>query len=244
MRALSSAELLDLWEAMIGRRPEAAALLLLSAVLPELPPAAAAALPIGRRDASLLELRERTFGSRLLAVAVCASCGERAEIEFLADDIRTPAAETGSELSVRQGETEILFRPPTTGDLLALEPAEAADVDSVREALARACILEIRDGSTSEADTLSPAVLEAVEAAMAESDPQADVRLVVTCPSCGELRHVPFDIVSFLLDEIDTWARRTLHEVATLASAFGWREPDVLALGPRRRQYYLASIGQ
>ena len=35
------------------------------------------------------------------------------------------------------------------------------------------------------------------------------------------------------------WARRTLRDVHVLARAYGWREADVLALSPTRRQIYV-----
>ena len=78
---------------------------------------------------------------------------------------------------------------------------------------------------------------------MADADPQADVRLAVTCPSCGTGWEVPFDAGSFLWSEVEAWARRTLLEVHQLAAAYGWSEAEVLALGPRRRQAYLELVG-
>ena len=38
------------------------------------------------------------------------------------------------------------------------------------------------------------------------------------------------------------WAVRLLGEVHELASAYGWREHDVLALSPWRRQAYLQMV--
>ena len=51
-----------------------------------------------------------------------------------------------------------------------------------------------------------------------------------------------FDIVSFFWAEIDAWARRVLREVNVLARAYGWRESDILALSPVRRQIYLSMV--
>ena len=60
------------------------------------------------------------------------------------------------------------------------------------------------------------------------------------CPECGHRWHATFDIVSFFWSEIDAWAYRTLHQVHRLASAYGWREADILAMSPWRRQFYLS----
>ena len=40
----------------------------------------------------------------------------------------------------------------------------------------------------------------------------------------------------FLLRRLDGQAGQLLREVHVLARAYGWREPDVLALTPRRRR--------
>ncbi len=74
---------------------------------------------------------------------------------------------------------------------------------------------------------------------MAEADPLADARLALSCPACGRPWEAAFDVVAFLWGELDAWARRTFAEVHALASAYGWREADVLALSPERRRIYL-----
>jgi hypothetical protein len=77
---------------------------------------------------------------------------------------------------------------------------------------------------------------------MEASDPVARIELALTCPSCDQVWSSLFDIASFLWTEVDAWARRTLRDVHTLARAYGWRESEVLALGPRRRQAYLELV--
>jgi len=77
---------------------------------------------------------------------------------------------------------------------------------------------------------------------MVESDPQSHIELALTCPACEQDWQVVFDIASYLWSEIQTWALRILHEVHILASAYGWREADILALSPLRRQLYLERV--
>ena len=89
------------------------------------------------------------------------------------------------------------------------------------------------------ASELPDAVMEAVTNRMAQADPQADVQLAIRCPNCGHQWEAPFDIGSFLWTEIHACAMRLLREIHALASAYGWREADILALSPRRRQAYL-----
>lgn len=77
---------------------------------------------------------------------------------------------------------------------------------------------------------------------MAQLDPQGDIQLTLACPKCSHEWLSPLDIVSYLWREINTWAGRTLNEIHLIASAYGWREADILALSPRRRQTYLELI--
>ena len=70
-----------------------------------------------------------------------------------------------------------------------------------------------------------------------------DLELALECPDCSQRWLAAFDIATFLWHEIDVWARRTLREVHALARAYAWREPDVLALSPTRRQIYLELSG-
>jgi hypothetical protein len=86
---------------------------------------------------------------------------------------------------------------------------------------------------------LPAAVVDAVVERMATADPQADVQFALTCPQCEQQWQATFDIAVWLWNEITVWAQRVLREVHTLASAYGWREVDILSLSPWRRQHYL-----
>ncbi len=51
------------------------------------------------------------------------------------------------------------------------------------------------------------------------------------------------DVGALLWERVAQAAPVLLGEVAALARAFGWTEPDVLALGETRRHAYLALAG-
>ncbi|MGH8523199.1 MAG: phage baseplate protein, partial [Gammaproteobacteria bacterium] len=76
------------------------------------------------------------------------------------------------------------------------------------------------------------------------ADPQSNLQISLTCPACGHCWEALFDIVFFLWAEINHWAERTLRAVHLLARAYGWREADVLAMSPTRRQMYLGMASQ
>jgi hypothetical protein len=65
------------------------------------------------------------------------------------------------------------------------------------------------------------------------------MQLALVCPTCGSGWAVAFDIVAFFWTELQAWAQRMLRDIHTLARAYGWREADILALSPLRRQVYL-----
>jgi hypothetical protein len=81
--------------------------------------------------------------------------------------------------------------------------------------------------------------LPAIVKKMSSAEPMADILLALNCPNCAHKWEVAFDIVAFLWREISAAAQRLLHEVHTLASAYGWTEPEILALNPARRRAYL-----
>lgn len=242
MRALSAAELLLVWEHTQAQRPAQQALTLLSAACPELPPEQIAALSIGRRDAALLTLREWTFGSELVSVASCPVCAERLELAFRVDDIRVAEPPADAPLLVTLDERAIRFRLPTGADLIAL--ATHGDVHAPRRWLLQRCVLPSTDEAEPPIELWPPEIEAAIVAQMAQADPQADIQLALNCPACEHGWQATFDIVSFFWAEIDAWAYQVLRDVHALASAYGWREQDILALSPWRRQRYLEMVGR
>jgi hypothetical protein len=243
MNALSSSKLLRVWERALDEAPAGRSLALLAAACPEMSPEELASVSVGRRDRMLLALRERTFGPRLVSLAPCDACGEALELSFDVADISTePEAEAAGELTVEADGYEVSFRLPNGGDLLAV--AGHGDVESGRRLLLARCVLRAaRGGAAAAVEELPAGVLDAVEARMAEADPQADVRLALTCPACAHRWLATFDVVSYFWSEVNAWAYRVLGEVHRLASAYGWREEDILAMSPWRRHVYLEMVG-
>lgn len=236
VHAFGAAELLGAWERGWARGPNERALDLLTAAYPEMPPAALARLPIGRRDSLLLSLRARAFGRQVTGLATCPACGEQVEIDFDLEDVRVSPEEEApdDELEIEAGGYRARFRLPTSLDLAAI--SQTGDPHAARLALAERCLLDL---SPSAGGPLPAALVAAMSARMAAVDPQADVQLELVCPTCAHEWRVRFDIVTYLWADLDAWARRILVEVHTLASAYGWREADILALSPARRQFYL-----
>lgn len=244
MRAPTADELLHVWEVGSESNAVQRALLLLAAVHPDTPPEELASLEIGQRDACLLLLRERLFGSRLNSIAACPQCGETLDLDFDVHDIlMLPPPARPDAHSVQVEEWEVTFRLPNSLDLAAAGLCRT--VDEAQAVLLARCVRSIvRGGEEHNVETLSPAAALAVAEAMAQADPGADIQVAVTCPSCVQGWTSSFDIVAYLWQEIQVWAQRTLRDVHVLASAYGWSEAEILALSPQRRRSYLDMVLQ
>jgi hypothetical protein len=241
MRTPTTAELLEVWENGLRQRPIDRAIGLLEAVYPERSAETLAALSIGERDARLLRVRELFFGPSITSTARCPRCAERLEwesdvAELCVHDGKTPT----DAFTIEADAYHLTFRLPDSCDLASLNGGKDGSQDRRKQLLER-CLLE---ASTSEGESLRiaqlpEAVLQAMVQAMERADPQANLLISLTCPACGHCWEGLFDIVSFLWAELNNWAERTLRAVHLLARAYGWREADILAMSPTRRQIYL-----
>jgi hypothetical protein len=236
--ALTQSELLSLWERGDGASPSRRALALLQGATPEAGGEELAAMPVGRRDASLLDLRERLFGSGFAGVTSCPACGEEIELSFDADEVRF-AGQAESTVRIVEGDYDVEVRSPSTADLLAVETI--GELQAAREQLFARCVVRAtRAGEP--AKELPPDLVDAVIERMAALDPQADMQLDADCPACAHRWREPFDIVTFLFTEVGAFARRLLADVHDLARGYGWSEREILALSPARRNIYLEML--
>src|ERR1019366_6748229 len=227
MRALSTTELLSVWEWGNSQPPVQRALVLLAAAHPESSPDALANLSIGRRDARLIALRELTFGAEFTGLANCPACDEKMELTFNAADFRREnEIELPAEFNLQLDGHQLRFRLPTSADLLAVNN---------RQQLLERCL------SNGHGELPEP-VIAAVIQNMSRADPLADIQLALSCSSCGHKWEAPFDVVAFFWSEINATARGLLREVHTLASVYGWTESEILALTPARRHCYLEMV--
>jgi len=242
MRTLSAAGILEAWERGSSQVPAEQALMLLAAACPERTGDELAALPLGTRDALLLTARQRLFGAELTSFARCPVCASALEFTAQVDDLRagprvdeTPSAisppfhTTMLPAGSGNASVRVTYRLPTGGDLVALQ--DISEPAAFRLALVGRCVLEAMWGGAAVAPS-----------EMSARDPQAEVLLDLTCPACGASWQTVFDIAAYFWAELTAEAKRLLREVDALARAYGWREVDILALSPGRRQAYLELV--
>jgi hypothetical protein len=243
MRALSAAQLLDVWERGSVQPPVDRALTLLEAACPGVEADDLARLSIGRRDALLLSLREAALGPHLTALANCPDCNDELELTFRVEDVRAQAleAETDRSLILSVEGYELHFRLPDSRDLAAI--TAMTDGAQARKELIERCLLSAhKNGARTAPSDVPELVLDAMEQEMARLDPQANIRLGLDCPGCGRSWTEDFDILAFLWREINALASRLLLEVHSLASQYGWREADILEMSAARRNLYMTLI--
>ncbi|MFF4602041.1 hypothetical protein ACFY12_04670 [Streptomyces sp. NPDC001339] len=248
MTVAGPTELLAIWEAGLAEQGSGRALLLHRAARPEAGPDALLSVPLGERAADLFALRRALFGERMQVTLDCADpeCGAALEFELDAAELgpaRPQVPEGG--LRVAADGWVVRFRLPCPADLTAAAE-EAAVAEDARRLLGARCVLSaVRDdgrevtGQEDLARLLPDPVLKRFGEAAQEADPAAESALNITCPECGAATPAELDIAAYLWTELDAWARDVLLDVHLLASAYGWSEPEILALSPLRRRYYL-----
>ncbi|HEY7404532.1 MAG TPA: phage baseplate protein [Candidatus Angelobacter sp.] len=241
MQESSTQVMLNAWErAKSDRLPVERALSLLTVACPSATRSSLAALPIGKRDALLFALREQSFGPEINALADCPACKQRVQFQAGVRDLVAGELRDDESLLVESAGYQVEFRRPSSADLIA-----ARQADKPREELLARLIVRVARGEAAVSPQELPQdVVGEIESAMEAGDPQANLQLTLRCQTCGYEWEAAFDIAEFLWSEIDAWASRTLFDVHCLARAYGWRETDIIAMNPWRRQCYLEMLNQ
>ncbi len=228
MPALSDIALIGVWER--GRSGNAVTrAMLLAAASAEFADRDPADLTISERDGAILRLRAATFGKALQGYTDCRRCGERLEFDFDCDVLLANQHAPHSREFSAGG---LRFRFPNSRDLLAV--AAAGDADEAAHDLVSRCCLE--PGAVIAGNAT---LLDQVEASIAAHDPGFDVRLGFACAECAYVWEEPLDIAAWFWDEIELRAQGLFDVVHVLASAYGWSEAQILAMGAARRGAYL-----
>lgn len=249
MRGLSAQELLEVWDRGQSLPWCGRATLLLAATCPEYPRHHVDSLSIGERDALLAHIRARTFGRELASVVTCPACRGMVEVTVDVRTIFPDATQVASSdgtcrlpLELTAGDFVVQAVTPTVRDVEALV-SPATPAEGLRM-LMRRCVLRAEHrGNPCDVEDLPENVCALLEARMAEADPWGDVHLSVHCPGCDHRWSVLFDMLAYFWSEIQSGARRLLREIHVLASAYGWRESEILTLSAVRRRAYLELVG-
>jgi hypothetical protein len=244
MQTLTRAGLLNLWETGCPMHPLDRALLAVEATAAK-SAAAVADWPLGRRNRALAQLHATLFDRRLRGWTACPACRERLEFDVDAMAL-ADRSETEGEQYITYHERR--YRLPASRDLAALaaefSSGSGSEPDLAARRLVERCHLTTepratqREASGTE-PTLSETDIDEIGERMAAADPLAEILLHFDCPACSTPFEESLDLISFIWVEIERQALRLLRDVHTLAAAYGWSEPEILALTPARRAAYI-----
>ncbi len=238
MNPLSPYDILTVWEQGHGRLPFEKALLLARLARPEISDDELAAIPVAERDSMLLDLRERTFGPRLNAFAMCPGCAQELEFPLEVREVRENLSLPVKAQEAEIGEYRFRLRRPSSSDLAAA--ASTRDLQEARLILAGRCIRDaICDGLAVAAQEVPKPIISRLGDHLDEVEDPAEILIDLRCPACVHSWQIAFDIASYFYSELTVLARRLLEEVHMLALTYGWSEGDILAMPPGRRRFYL-----
>lgn len=244
MKDLNAQDLLIVWEHGLNQPLLQKALFMLTIAYPEITPTDLAKLSIGLRDRYLLQLRAQLFGQQLMNTAVCPECKESTEWDSSVEELLISPDDTHSgstEFDTTIADYSLHFRLINSLDIATI--ANSKNSESAQQQLLAQCLIKAEyQGKICAIEQLPKTVIQKLNQQLDELDPQADIRISLSCPECSNCWDVLFDISSFLWSEINGWAERMLYTIHKLAMAYGWSEQEILTLSPVRRQLYLGML--
>jgi hypothetical protein len=231
--------LLEAWERAARMPPVArgAAVIAAAGMLPGTE--AALDLPVGECAALAARVHAEAFGPVVACTLTCGSCAEMLDLEL---DLTGLPAPPDPVTTVSVAGRELILRAPTTRDLV-----EAAAVDDPRGLLVKRCVHSVAgaDPDHAAADGGPGVPVDAViDTAVEGLAGAAGVVLRAVCPGCGTDVQSGLDPGQLLWEQVAAAAERLIADVVALAGAYGWTEPDVLALPPARRAAYRQAAGR
>lgn len=193
---------------------------------------------VSERMQGLLAIAHATHGPETRAVARCVAPECRGQIE-LQLELAGFAWHAPTRIEWRDtAQRRLSARLPEGEDLRdwhAQAPGDAAW-------LARRLLIA-SDGAPETLDWRPDARdLAAFAQALEDADPLTALAIDVSCPYCARDMAVEVDLERLLLDGLHRRQRAVLDEVHRLASAYHWREADIVAMPAWRRHAYLARL--
>jgi hypothetical protein len=194
-------------------------------------------LPAVDLGAAALLVRAAWLGDRISTDTKCpaAGCGELIDVVFRISEYlahhrprRFRGLAAGEDGWFRLADTEVSFRIPTIGDLLAAAP-EPDGAGWLNERCIRP------PGPPG-------AVLRRIDRALDAIAPRLDGEVGGRCPACGRAVELFFDPLTYVLAELRGASTGLYGDVHELALAYHWPEQAILALTRPRRQRYVEMI--
>ena len=235
--------LLTLWECALGQPASARTDALLKASFENIEPVRT----LGERNARLMELHARLFGSEIELLSHCPACHTVAQFsgncDALAAQMWPRLADAPPHRLEAQGHV-IEFRLPDSADIAiaSADEGDEGDEDFTQLLLGRCVLACTREGADVPVRQLPEPVLDALSQRMEALDPGASVSFALDCPQCATHWQAPLDVGEMLWQKVRAAAERVLLDIDMLARSYGWTEREVLRLSPLRRAAYLQMV--
>ena len=243
MPGLAAADIVSVWEQGRNRPDWSRALIALGPARPDARPSELAALTVGERNERLLGLRRDVVGPVMHALVKCPVCAEPLEFDQRIDELLDGYAPPSErEFDFASGDLAARYRLLTSEDL-AHAATESDEPAARRELIRRALLSLSRSGAPLDPADAPEDFLDLLAQDMSARDPLAHLQVPLACAACAHVWAATLQIVPYFWEEIERQAKQVLEDVVTLARFYGWAEPQILALSPARRQYYLDAIG-
>ena len=222
--------------------------------LDDVTPRTVRALTIGDREALLLHLRRVTLGNQLQGELACpaAGCGQKMDLplrvsDFLLDPDPDRRERYDLTFTDDGSRYQVWFRLPTGADAEDAAAVAARNPERAADQLLERCVEAVTadgGGRVEPREGLPPAVRRQLPATLLELDPQAEVRLNVTCPECGHRFRALLDAGSVLFREVATSEHRLYRDVHLLAFYYHWSEAAILSMTATKRRRYLGLLAE
>lgn len=232
--------LLTLWESALGQPASARTDALLKASFENIEPVRT----LGERNARLMELHARLFGSEIELLSHCPACHTVAQFSGSCDALAAQMGPGPADAPTHRLEAQghvIEFRLPDSVDIASASSVDGSE-DFVRLLLDRCVLACTREGTDVPVRQLPEPVLDALSQRMETLDPGASVSFALDCPQCATHWQAPLDVGEMLWRKVRAAAERVLLDIDVLARSYGWTEPEVLRLSPLRRAAYLQMV--
>jgi hypothetical protein len=206
-------------------------------------------LTVGDREALILHLRRLTLGERVRCVLRCpdGGCGEKLDLDLNVGELLLPPypyARQYHETTVAENGTSyrVRFRLPTGADQEAVETVARRDPQRAAGSILERCVEHVVSEGGEALETMPPIVAEQLPDVMADLDPQAELRLALTCPACQNGFSALLDAGTYFFQELEGETRHLYREVHTLALYYHWSEAEIMAMSTRKRDLYLGLL--
>jgi hypothetical protein len=201
---------------------------------------AAWSLPLGARIARLLCILRLTTEDEALATTLRCShddCRHDFAIALPFAALAAQAADAAPAAQIVQfplgDAAPLTLRLPTGRDQAAWRERHFDNQDDALTAIVRSLAVE-----PAALPDLAPDRLAPLAAAMEAADPLVAFTVETTCAHCHRPVGLDVDLEGVALQQLARLRREALRDVHELATHYGWTEPDVLAIPPRRRAEY------